>query len=81
MKIDLSSITYVGADLSRPESVIATAKGELFVSDHTCGVHELGQPKKVLQSVPEGFLTNGIALTPQREFLVRSEERRVGKEC
>ena len=70
MKIDLSSITYVGAGLNRPESVIATAKGELFVSDHTCGVHELGQPKKVLQGVPEGFLTNGIALTPQREFLV-----------
>ena len=70
MKIDLSSITYVGADLSRPESVIATAKGELFVSDHACGVHELGKPKKALKGVPEGFLTNGIALTPQREFLV-----------
>ena len=70
MKIDLSSITFVGEALSRPESVIATAKGEIFVSDHVCGVHELGKPKKTLQGVPPGFLTNGIALTPEREFLV-----------
>ena len=70
MKIDLSLITYVGDDLNRPESVIATAKGELFVSDHACGVYELGKPKKKLEGVPQGFLTNGIALTPEREFLV-----------
>lgn len=70
MKIELSSVTYVGADLNRPESVIATAKGEIFVSDHRCGVHQLGQPRKNLEGVPDGFLTNGIALTPEREFLV-----------
>lgn len=70
MKINLTSITQVGTDLHRPESVIATAKGEIFVSDHDCGVHELGKPKRILQGVPQGFLTNGIALTPQREFLV-----------
>ena len=70
MKIDLSSVTYVGEELNRPESVIATAKGEIFVSDHVCGVHQLGKPKKSLQGVPPGFLTNGIALTPEREFLV-----------
>lgn len=70
MKIDLSSITYVGTGLNRPESVIATAKGELFVSDHACGVHELGTPKKPLLGMPQGFLPNGISLTPEREFLV-----------
>ena len=70
MKMDLSAITYVGEGLNRPESVIATAKGKLFVSDHVCGVHELGKPKKELQGVPAGFLTNGIALTPDAEFLV-----------
>jgi sugar lactone lactonase YvrE len=69
-KIQLSDITFIGEDLHRPESVIATAKGELFVSDHECSVRELGKPKPKLQGVPEGFLTNGIALTPQREFLV-----------
>lgn len=70
MKIDLSAITYLGEDLNRPESVIATARGEIFVSDHVCGVHRLGEPKKNLEGVPQGFLTNGIALTPEREFLV-----------
>jgi sugar lactone lactonase YvrE len=70
MKVELSALSYVGQDLDRPESVIVTAKGELFVSDHACGVHQLGQPKKKLQGMPEGFMTNGIALTPEREFLV-----------
>lgn len=70
MKIELSDISYIGADMNRPESVIATARGELFVSDHACGVHELGKPKRKLEGMPEGFLTNGIALTPEREFLV-----------
>ena len=70
MKIELSALSYVGEDLDRPESVIATAKGELFVSDHVCGVRQLGQPKKHLEGVPAGFMTNGIALTPEREFLV-----------
>lgn len=70
MKVDLTSITYVGEALMRPESVIATAKGEIFVSDHVCGVHALGKPKKNLEGVPAGFLPNGIALTPEREFLV-----------
>lgn len=70
MKIELSALSYVGEDLDRPESVIATAKGELFVSDHACGVQQLGQPKRKLEGVPAGFMTNGIALTPEREFLV-----------
>lgn len=70
MKIDLPSISYLGDDLNRPESVIATARGELFISDHACGVHELGKPKKTLEGVPQGFLPNGIALTPEREFLI-----------
>lgn len=70
MKVELSSLTYVGENLNRPESVIATAKGELFVSDHACAVREVGKPARKPKGIPEGFLPNGIALTPQREFLV-----------
>jgi sugar lactone lactonase YvrE len=70
MHIQLHDLKFLGENLHRPESVIATAKGELFVSDHECSVHQLGQPKKSVHGVPEGFLTNGIALTPQKEFLV-----------
>jgi sugar lactone lactonase YvrE len=75
--IDLGSVTLVGEGLSRPESVIATARGELFVSDHGCSVRLLGQPPQPLHGMPQGFLTNGIALTPEREFLVAN----LGTEC
>ena len=77
MKIELSALSYVGENLDRPESVVATARGELFVSDHVCGVRQIGQPKKQLEGVPEGFMTNGIALTPERDFLVAN----LGTEC
>lgn len=76
-KIELSELSYVGENLDRPESVVATAKGELFVSDHVCGVQQLGKPKRKLEGVPEGFMTNGIALTPEREFLVAN----LGTQC
>ena len=70
MNIDLSAIRHVGAGLRRPESVIATARGDLFVSDHDCGVRALSRPATRPQGMPEGFLPNGIALTPEREFLI-----------
>lgn len=70
IKIGLGTLGYVGEGLNRPESVIATARGELFVSDHACGVRQIGQPRRRLEGVPAGFMTNGIALTPDREFLV-----------
>ena len=70
MNIDLSSIRHVGTGLRRPESVIATARGELFVSDHDCGVRALASPPTRPLGMPEGFLPNGIALTPEREFLI-----------
>lgn len=70
MKIELSSITPVGQGLKRPESVIATARGDLFVSDHDCGVRAVDTVPTRPHGMPEGFLPNGIALTPEREFLV-----------
>lgn len=70
MKIELSSVRHVGAGLKRPESVIATARGELFVSDHDSGVRALSTPALRPQGMPKGFLPNGIALTPEREFLI-----------
>ena len=42
--IELSSLTHVGEGLKRPESVIATARGELFVSDHDCVVRAVDTP-------------------------------------
>ncbi|MFD0666274.1 SMP-30/gluconolactonase/LRE family protein [Ramlibacter sp. MAHUQ-53] len=68
--IDLSSLSHVGQGLKRAESVIATARGELFVSDHDCAVRAVDTVPARPLGMPEGFLPNGIALTPAREFLV-----------
>jgi hypothetical protein len=70
MKIELSSVTHIGQGLKRPESVIATSRGDLFVSDHDCGVRAIDATPIRPRGMPEGFLPNGIALTPEREFLV-----------
>ncbi len=75
--IELSSLTHVGEGLKRPESVIATARGELFVSDHDCVVRAVDTPAVPPAGMPAGFLTNGIALTPQRDFLVAN----LGTDC
>ena len=68
--IALSQLRHVGEDLKRPESVVTTAAGEIFVSDQISAVRQIGQPRKTLVGMPEGFLPNGIALTREREFLV-----------
>ncbi|NJO21847.1 MAG: hypothetical protein HC868_01485 [Sphingomonadales bacterium] len=47
-QIPLSEITWSGEGLKRPECVITTAKGEVFVGDHHCGITELGKPKREL---------------------------------
>jgi sugar lactone lactonase YvrE len=70
--IALSELQPLGVGLDRPESVLLTARGEVFVSDHRCGVVQVGLPKVPLNGAPSGFLPNGFALTPQREFLVAS---------
>lgn len=65
-----TALSSFGDDLRRPESVVVTAKGEIFVSDLISAVRQVGQPRKTLVGMPEDFLPNGIALTREREFLV-----------
>jgi len=68
--LDLTALGHFGEDLRRPESVVITAKGEIFVSDQISAVRQVGLARKTLVGMPEGFLPNGIALTREREFLV-----------
>ncbi|MEM5345214.1 SMP-30/gluconolactonase/LRE family protein [Paraburkholderia azotifigens] len=70
MMVSMSDVTFIGEDLFRPESVLTTARGEIFCSDHRTGVMQLGKAKRALNGVPEGFLPNGIALLKNREVLV-----------
>jgi sugar lactone lactonase YvrE len=68
--VSLSELQYVGEGLRRPESILATSSGELFVSDHVEGVRQVGRPARRLTGAPPGFLPNGFAMTREREFLV-----------
>lgn len=68
--ISLSELRYLGEGLRRPESILATARGELFVSDHVEGVREVRVPPRPLVGKPPGFLPNGFAMTRERDFLV-----------
>lgn len=71
--IPAESVGTIGSGLSRPECVLTTRSGDLFVSDkrgvswiRPDGVTTLIQAR----NAPEGFLPNGIALMPDRSFLI-----------
>lgn len=68
----VSDLTYIGEDLERPESVLVTASGDIFVSDYTCGVVKIGGPRRALIDAPRDFLPNGIALRQSGDFLIAS---------
>ncbi|MEJ1977561.1 MAG: SMP-30/gluconolactonase/LRE family protein [Acetobacteraceae bacterium] len=73
MDIRLDSLTFLGDSLQRPECVLATASGDLFVSDHR-GVAMIGRDGATriiaAQDAPPGFMPNGMAVLPDRTFLV-----------
>lgn len=71
-------VSFVGEGLDRPESVLATARGEVFVSDHVAGVRQVGSPRRALAGAPGGFLPNGFCLLPNREFLIANLDHASG---
>jgi sugar lactone lactonase YvrE len=81
MKITLSEhdFTFIGEGLKRPECVVATKKGDLFVSHagDTGGIARISGKQQDLElilatggDIPEGFLPNGYALMPDGSFLI-----------
>jgi len=72
--IGLQDVTFIGTGLARPECVLATRSGELYMPDKRGGVAILtpdGAVRIVLaQHPPDGFLPNGIALLPDRTWLL-----------
>ncbi len=73
MQIRLDDVSFLGEGLARPECVLATASGDIFVSDHR-GASRTGRDGKTkiiaAQGAPEGFMSNGMALLPDRSFLI-----------
>jgi sugar lactone lactonase YvrE len=73
---DLSEISFVGTNLRRPECVLSTARGDLFVAALGHGVVHItaqGEQRAIgaIRAV-EGrdFIPNGLTLEPDGSFLV-----------
>lgn len=70
---DMGAVRFVGEGLQRPECVLATRRGELFVSDRA-GVAIIGPDgatrRVAARGAPAHFLPNGIALMPDRSVLI-----------
>ena len=72
--VEVGDLDFVGRDLNRPECVLATASGDIFVADGRGGVAMLrpdGEVRLVLgHNGPGDFIPNGIALLADRSFLI-----------
>jgi hypothetical protein len=72
-KVTLSDLEFVGQDLARPECVVTTASGDVFVSDRRGGITCLradGRRELIAGQGVDGFLPNGFSLLPDRSFAV-----------
>ena len=72
-QLAVSDLQFVGHDLARPECVVATAQGEVFVSDKRGGIMRLlpgGDQRFLAAEGVDGFLPNGFSLLPDRSFAV-----------
>ena len=75
-RLDLNRVRFQGSDLSRPECVIATRRGVLFVPDWRGGIVRLDPDGRrtpigcAASREDTDFLPNGIALLRDASFLV-----------
>ena len=71
--VAVSDLQFVGHGLARPECVVATARGDVFVSDRRGGIMHLmpgGGQRLIAGRGIEGFVPNGFSLLPDRSFVV-----------
>jgi sugar lactone lactonase YvrE len=72
--LTVDDLEFVGDGLERPETVLATRSGDIFMPDKRGGisiVRDDGRTERVLaRDAPPGFLPNGFALLPDRSFLI-----------
>jgi sugar lactone lactonase YvrE len=74
-RLSISDFTRVGSDLRRPECVLATAHGELYVSDERGGVTRIapdGSSRRFVGQTAGGdtLAANGFAMLPDGSFLI-----------
>jgi hypothetical protein len=73
LRIAVADLQFVGQDLARPECVVTTASGDVFVSDRRGGITCLradGRQSFLAGRAVDGFLPNGFSLLPDRSFAV-----------
>ncbi len=76
MTLSLDDVSLLGSGLSRPECVLATAKGDLYSADWRGGVAHIRPDRSqalytaATADLPEGLRPNGIALEPDGSFLL-----------
>lgn len=84
MMLSLADVSLLGSGLSRPECVLATAKGDLYTADWRGGVAHLkpdgtqGLYTGQTADLPEGLRPNGIALEPDGSFLLANLGSEIG---
>lgn len=70
----LDSLTFVGSDLARPECVLSTANGRLYVSDWRGGITVIepdgGQWQLLARNAGFALRPNGICLLPDGSVLL-----------
>jgi len=73
-KISIEDLDFIGDGIERGECVLSTKSGDLFLPDRRGGVNVIranGATERIhAQGAPDGFLPNGIALLPDRSFLM-----------
>jgi len=72
-KITDDDLAPFGSGLARPECVVATRQGDLFVSDRDHAVTRLsatGVASKLAANIPPDFMCNGFSLLPGRDCLI-----------
>ena len=73
-KIELDALTAVGHNLHRPECVLCTSDGSIFVSDWEGGICQIAsdgtQRRFLARNSPINLKPNGFALTAAGDFLI-----------
>lgn len=78
-----SDLAQIGSGLNRPECVLASRDGSLYTGDWTLGIAQIAPdgttgPAVEADIVAQGFRPNGIALTPEGDFLFTNMGRKGG---
>lgn len=79
----LGDLSELGSGLNRPECVVAAQDGSLYTGDWTYGIARIDPegstgPAVETDLVGQGFRPNGIALTPDGDFLITNMARAGG---